>query len=223
MRTLFRHPLRVWHVVAVFFGLFIAPALHLPGADHHPGPVRLRLAFERLGGAWVKLGQMLALRYDILPVPYCDELFRLLNQVAPFTYDAGPRDHPARARRRARGRSSRPSSTSRSPRRRSGRSTGPASATATSVAVKVQRPHIRETLQADIDLMYARDVAARLDAAVRRRPRAGTSSTSSPAGRRTRSTTSSRPARPSCCASTRRATATSESPACTATTRPRAS
>ena len=38
MRTLFRHPLRVWHVVAVFFGLFIAPALHLPGADHHPDP-----------------------------------------------------------------------------------------------------------------------------------------------------------------------------------------
>ena len=87
MRTLFRHPRRVWHVLAVFFRFFIAPALHLPGADRRPGPVRLRLAFERLGGAWIKLGQMLALRFDLLPAAYCDELFKLLNQVAPFSYD----------------------------------------------------------------------------------------------------------------------------------------
>ena len=154
MRTLFRHPLRVWHVVAVFFGLFIAPALHLPGADHHPGPVRLRLAFERLGGAWVKLGQMLALRYDILPVPYCDELFRLLNQVAPFSYDevreiirrelgAEPEvvfatfEHQSFA------------AASIGQVHRASLHNGDV------VAVKVQRPHIRETLKADIDLMYS--------------------------------------------------------------------
>ena len=87
MRTLFRHPRRLGHVLAVFMRLFIAPALGLPGADKRPGPVRLRLALEQLGGAWVKLGQMLALRYDLLPVAYCDELFGLLNQVAPFSYD----------------------------------------------------------------------------------------------------------------------------------------
>ena len=84
MRNLFRHPRRVGRVVAVFFGLFIAPALRLPGSDKRPGPVRMRVAFEQLGGAWVKLGQMLALRYDLLPVAYCDELFGLLNKVAPF-------------------------------------------------------------------------------------------------------------------------------------------
>src|SRR6476620_11647336 len=86
MRTLFRHPRRVWHVLSVFFHCFIAPALHLPGGDRRPGPVRMRLAFERLGGAWIKLGQMLALRLDLLPAAYCDELFKLLNQVAPFPY-----------------------------------------------------------------------------------------------------------------------------------------
>ena len=86
MRTLFRHPRRVWHVLIVFFGFFIAPALHLPGADRRSGPVRMRLAFERLGGAWIKLGQMLALRFDLLPAAYCDELFKLLNQVEPFSY-----------------------------------------------------------------------------------------------------------------------------------------
>jgi ubiquinone biosynthesis protein len=51
-----------------------------------PGPVRLRRAFETLGGAWIKLGQLLALRFDLLPQAYCIELFRLLNRVAPFPY-----------------------------------------------------------------------------------------------------------------------------------------
>ena len=30
---------------------------------------------------------MLALRFDLLPAAYCDELFKLLNQVEPFSYD----------------------------------------------------------------------------------------------------------------------------------------
>ena len=154
MRTLFRHPLRVWHVVAVFFGLFIAPALHLPGADHHPGPVRLRLAFERLGGAWVKLGQMLALRYDILPVPYCDELFRLLNQVAPFSYD-----EVREIIRRELGAEPEVAFATFEHQSFAAASIGQVHRASLHngdvVAVKVQRPHIRETLKADIDLMYS--------------------------------------------------------------------
>lgn len=51
-----------------------------------PGPVRLRMALEELGGTWVKLGQTLALRLDLLPAAYCYELFGLLNEVAPFPY-----------------------------------------------------------------------------------------------------------------------------------------
>jgi ubiquinone biosynthesis protein len=154
MRTLFRHPLRVWHVVAVFFGLFIAPALHLPGADHQPGPVRLRLAFERLGGAWVKLGQMLALRYDILPVPYCDELFRLLNQVAPFGYD-----EVREIIRRELGAEPEVAFATFEHQSFAAASIGQVHRASLHngdvVAVKVQRPHIRETLKADIDLMYS--------------------------------------------------------------------
>jgi ubiquinone biosynthesis protein len=49
-----------------------------------PGPVRLRRALETLGGAWTKLGQLLALRFDLLPEAYCVELFNLLNRIAPF-------------------------------------------------------------------------------------------------------------------------------------------
>ncbi len=50
------------------------------------GPVRLRRALERLGGAWAKLGQLLALRFDLLPEAYCLELFALLNRAPPFAY-----------------------------------------------------------------------------------------------------------------------------------------
>ena len=50
------------------------------------GPVRLRRSLETLGGAWAKLGQLLALRFDLLPEVYCLELFHLLNQAQPFEY-----------------------------------------------------------------------------------------------------------------------------------------
>ena len=101
----------------------------------------MRLALEELGGAWVKLGQMLAMRFDLLPAAYCDELFKLLNAGPPFPYDAGPRDRPRRSsaarRRRSSGRS-RPASFAAAsigqvhradaPQRRVGRGQGPASA-----------------------------------------------------------------------------------------------
>ena len=45
---------------------------------------RARTALEQLGGAWVKLGQALALRFDLLPEEYCLQFFRLLNQMQPF-------------------------------------------------------------------------------------------------------------------------------------------
>ena len=51
-----------------------------------PRPIRLRLAFEELGATWIKLGQALALRFDLLPPSYCYELSKLFNEVAPFSY-----------------------------------------------------------------------------------------------------------------------------------------
>jgi ubiquinone biosynthesis protein len=153
VRLLFRHPGRVWRVFAVFFAFFIAPALRLPGANKEPGPVRTRLAFERLGGAWIKLGQMLALRYDILPAAYCDELFKLLNQVAPFPYE----DVRLIIRQEL---GAEPEVVFRSFSTESfaGASIGQVHRAVLHngdvVAVKVQRPGIRATLQADIDLMY---------------------------------------------------------------------
>lgn len=47
--------------------------------------MRWRETLEALGGAWTKLGQGLALRFDLLPPDYCYELFKLLNQMQPFS------------------------------------------------------------------------------------------------------------------------------------------
>jgi predicted unusual protein kinase regulating ubiquinone biosynthesis (AarF/ABC1/UbiB family) len=45
----------------------------------------MQALLEQLGGAWIKLGQMLALRFDLLPADYCVQFFRLLNDVRPFS------------------------------------------------------------------------------------------------------------------------------------------
>jgi ubiquinone biosynthesis protein len=48
------------------------------------GPQRFRRLFEDLGGSFIKFGQMLALQPDIVSLEYCDELFDLLDRLAPF-------------------------------------------------------------------------------------------------------------------------------------------
>ena len=49
-----------------------------------PRGVRLRLAFERLGPIFVKFGQVLSTRRDLMPPDIADELARLQDRVPPF-------------------------------------------------------------------------------------------------------------------------------------------
>lgn len=49
-------------------------------------PERLRLAFEELGPTFVKLGQLLSLRPDLIPPEYSAELTKLQDEVAPFPF-----------------------------------------------------------------------------------------------------------------------------------------
>jgi predicted unusual protein kinase regulating ubiquinone biosynthesis (AarF/ABC1/UbiB family) len=154
VRQALRRAARLWKVITVLSGAFVVPALPFVRRPAGSGPVRMRSAFERLGGAWIKLGQMLAMRFDLLPAEYCDELFKLLNAVGAFPYSEASAivQQELGAAPEVIFRSFEPqpfASASIGQVHRARLLTGEA------VAVKVQRPGIRETMQTDIDLMYA--------------------------------------------------------------------
>lgn len=52
----------------------------------HATPLNLRLAIQELGPTFIKLGQILASRDDVLPKEYCAELSHLRNQVTPMPF-----------------------------------------------------------------------------------------------------------------------------------------
>ena len=156
--TLLRHPRRVWQVVKVFLRYWLAPRFGAGPTNENneraSGPERMRLALEELGGAWVKLGQMLAMRFDLLPAAYCDELFKLLNEVRPFPYS-----QVREIVERELGRPPEEAFLSFETQSFAAASIGQVHRavlhSGEAVAVKVQRPGIRESIQADIRLMYA--------------------------------------------------------------------
>jgi ubiquinone biosynthesis protein len=50
-------------------------------------PVRVRMAMEELGPTFIKLGQILSTRPDLIPLEYVQELSRLQDNVPSFPYD----------------------------------------------------------------------------------------------------------------------------------------
>jgi ubiquinone biosynthesis protein len=65
-----------------------AHALDLFGRYAAPRGERLRRALETLGPIFVKFGQVLSTRRDLLPTDIADELAKLQDQVPPFPSDA---------------------------------------------------------------------------------------------------------------------------------------
>ena len=51
------------------------------------GAVRFREALEELGTTFVKLGQLLSSRPDLVPDVYIDELGKLVDEVPPVPFD----------------------------------------------------------------------------------------------------------------------------------------
>src|SRR6188474_3055939 len=56
-------------------------------AKEVPKAEELATDLEKLGPTFIKLGQLLSTRADLLPQPYLDALSRLQDQIAPFSYE----------------------------------------------------------------------------------------------------------------------------------------
>ena len=75
----------LWVILKVWLGDSFDKVLHRH--THAQSAVRFRKALERAGGTFVKLGQQMAMRVDLLPWAYCVELSKMLDRMAPFPVD----------------------------------------------------------------------------------------------------------------------------------------
>lgn len=77
-----------FHTLAVRakLGRFVLDRLMAKDMEHLPAPERMRMSFEQLGPTFVKLGQLLATRPDLIPLEYSEEFKKLHDQVpgVPF-------------------------------------------------------------------------------------------------------------------------------------------
>ena len=129
---------------------------------HGLTPVKMRLMFEALGPTFVKVGQILSMRSEMLPQSFCDELSKLRADADPMPYQTGV-DTLAKEY-------CRPIEEIFS--RIDPKPLGSASLaqvhratliTGEDVAVKVQRPGVRETMAQDVSIMRSlAKVAAKL-------------------------------------------------------------
>jgi ubiquinone biosynthesis protein len=128
--------------------------------DTSGNPEELAADLERLGPAFIKLGQLLSTRADLLPTPYLDALGRLQDHVEPFSFadvervvqeDLGVRISKAFAEFDAEPIAAASLGQVHRAALRDGRP----------VAVKVQRPNIRDGLAVDLATMD--DIAGFLD------------------------------------------------------------
>ncbi|MBL7100642.1 MAG: AarF/ABC1/UbiB kinase family protein [Nanoarchaeota archaeon] len=116
-------------------------------------PKRLRCSMEELGGSFVKLGQLLSLRPDLIPKEYVDEFSKLQDSVKPFPFEKVKEIIESEFKKPINKVFShfdkKPIASA---------SVGQVHKAILKdgkrVAVKVQRPKIRELFETDIDLMY---------------------------------------------------------------------
>ncbi len=66
----------------IVFGTFFDRILRRDSEERQA--VRLRLALEKAGGTFVKMGQQIAMRIDLVPWAYCVELSKMLDRMPPF-------------------------------------------------------------------------------------------------------------------------------------------
>ena len=113
---------------------------------------RLRLAFEELGPTFVKLGQLLSSRSDLLPESYVDEFRKLQDNVQPLTFEV-----VKEVVEKQLGKSLSEAYASFSPIPLAAASIGQVHEatlhTGEKVVVKIQRPEIEKIIETDISLL----------------------------------------------------------------------
>ncbi len=118
-----------------------------------PRAVRLRKALECLGPIFVKFGQVLSTRRDLLPADLADELALLQDRVQPF-----PSEQALAVLRRAYGRDAHDVFAEFGPEPVASASIAQVHKarlkSGEAVAVKVLRPNIRKTIESDLALLY---------------------------------------------------------------------
>ncbi len=116
--------------------------------------IRIREAFERLGPTFVKLGQLLSLRPDLIPERYCQEFAKLQDHVQPVPFSeikaVIEEDLGKPLLKLFKKFESIPIASA-----SIAQVYGAILHDGTRVAVKVQRPGIKETIDADLDILFA--------------------------------------------------------------------
>ncbi|MBI2485991.1 MAG: AarF/ABC1/UbiB kinase family protein [Deltaproteobacteria bacterium] len=124
-----------------------------PSTQTASNPERFRQVLEELGPTFVKFGQILSTRPDLIPPSYTDEFSMLQDNVPPFPFeeveDQVRIELGAEIRELFQSFDSKPvASASLAQVHRGNLKDG------TQVAVKVQRPGIKPLIESDIDLLY---------------------------------------------------------------------
>lgn len=119
---------------------------------HGLTPVKMRLMFEALGPTFVKVGQILSMRSEMLPQSFCDELAKLRADADPMPYatvlEVLAAEYGRPVEEIFANIDAKPlGSASLAQVHRATLSTGE------DVAVKVQRPGVRETMAQDVSIM----------------------------------------------------------------------
>jgi ubiquinone biosynthesis protein len=70
------------------FGKRLTAFGYWPYPEKSNMPVRLRIVFSELGPAFIKLGQLLSSRPDLITLPYTDEFKKLLDKAPPFPFES---------------------------------------------------------------------------------------------------------------------------------------
>lgn len=163
---------RLRHIIDVFlkhgFGYLITETglhLHLPFhkklksrfqkvSSNNVMAVQLRHTFEELGGTFIKLGQLLSLRPDLVPKEFCNEFKELQDAVPPFPFEQAKKIIETELKKPLNKVFSKFDKKPVASASMAQVYKAVLKRNKKTVAVKVQRPTIREIMKEDIDLMH---------------------------------------------------------------------